>query len=116
MGRPARITEPGLAYHVLNRRVMRLPLFLKDSDYLAFERVLAESLSRPDAPRLLAWRLTPNHWRLVVHAGRQTDLSAWMQWVTVTHTHRWHAHTHTGGWPTSFRVCRFSPNWAPKTG
>ena len=97
MGRPPRITEPGLAYHVLNRRVMRLPLFLKDDDYLAFERVLAKSLSRPDAPRLLAWCLMPNHWHLVVHAGHQTDLSAWMQWVTVTHTHRWHAHTHTTG-------------------
>ncbi|HUU83110.1 MAG TPA: transposase [Phycisphaerae bacterium] len=97
MGRPPRITEPGLAYHVLNRRVMRLPLFLKDEDYLAFERVLAESLARPDAPRLLAWCLMPNHWHLVVHAGHQTDLSAWMQWVTVTHTHRWHAHTHTTG-------------------
>ena len=46
MGRPPRITEPGLAYHVLNRRVMRLPLFLKDEDYLCFERVPAKSLSR----------------------------------------------------------------------
>jgi hypothetical protein len=52
MGRSPRITEPGLAYHVLNRRVMRLPLFLKDGDYLAFDGVLAESLSRPYAPRL----------------------------------------------------------------
>ena len=97
MGRSPRITESGLAYHVLNRRVMRLPLFLKDDDYLAFERVLAESLSRPDAPRLLAWCLMPNHWHLVVHAGHQTDLSTWMQWVTVTHTHRWHTHTQTTG-------------------
>ena len=79
MGRPPRITQPGLAYHVLNRRVMRLPLFLKDNDYLAFERVLAESLARPDTPRLLAWCLMPNHWHLVVHARRQTDLSAWMR-------------------------------------
>ncbi len=39
----------------------------------------------------------PNHWHLVVHAGHQTDLSTWMQWVTVMHTHRWHAHTHTVG-------------------
>jgi hypothetical protein len=61
MGRPPRITEPGLAYHVLNRRVMRLPLFLKDDDYLAFERVLAESLARPDAPRLLAWEQKKGH-------------------------------------------------------
>ncbi len=54
MGRPLRVTEPGLVYHVLNRRLMRLPLFQKDDDYLAFERVLGESLQRPDAPELLA--------------------------------------------------------------
>ena len=41
MGRPQRVTEPGLVYHVLNRRVMRLALFQKDDDYLAFERVLS---------------------------------------------------------------------------
>jgi len=97
MGRPPRVTQPGFAYHILNRRVMRLPLFAKDHDYLAFERVLAESLERPDAPHLLAWCLMPNHWHLVVHARSQTNLSTWMQWVTVTHTHRWHAHTHTAG-------------------
>ena len=97
MGRSPRITEPGLAYHVLNRRVMRLPLFLKDSDYLAFESVLAESLERSDAPDLLAWCLMPNHWHLVVVARKRTNLSTWMQWTTVTHTHRWHAHMHTVG-------------------
>ena len=52
MGRSARITQSGLVYNVLNRRVMRLPLFEKDGDYLAFERVLASSLERPDAPAL----------------------------------------------------------------
>jgi len=97
MGRAPRITEPGLVYHVLNRRVMRMKLFRKDDDYLAFERVLAESLERPDAPNLLAWCLMPNHWHLVVKATRRTNLSTWMQWVTVTHTHRWHAHTRTAG-------------------
>jgi len=97
MGRAPRITRPGLAYHLLNRRVMRLRLFEKDGDYLAFERGLAESLERPDAPGLLAWCLMPNHWHLLVLAGKGTNLSTWMQWVTVTHTHRWHAHTHTAG-------------------
>ena len=76
---------------------MRLPLFANGEDYLAFERVLAESLERPDAPHLLAWCLMPNHWHLVVHAGRRTNLSTWMQWVTVTHTHRWHVHSQTAG-------------------
>jgi putative transposase len=97
MGRPPRITEPGVAYHLLNRRVMRLTIFEKQEDYSAFERVLAEGLDRPDAPKLLAYCLMPNHWHLVVHAGRATDLSTWMQWITVTHTHRWHAHYHSAG-------------------
>ncbi len=97
MGRPPRLTEPGLVYHVLNRRAMCLPLFQKDDDYLAFERVLAESLERPDAPGLLAWCLMPNHWHLVVRAAEPTNLSTWMQWVGVTHTRRWHAHTQTAG-------------------
>jgi len=97
MGRPARITEPGIAYHLLNRRVMRLPIFGKDADYRAFEQVLGESAARPDAPALLAYSLMPNHWHLVVQATERSDLSTWMQWMTVTHTHRWHAHYHTTG-------------------
>ncbi len=97
MGRSPRITAQGLAYHVLNRRVMRLPLFKKDDDYLAFERILDESLQRPDAPHLLAWCLMPSHWHLVLHARKRTNLSTWLQRVTVTHTHRWHAHTGTAG-------------------
>jgi putative transposase len=97
MPRPPRVTEPGLAYHLLNRRVMRLAMFQKAGDFEAFERVLAESLTRSDAPRLLAYCLMPNHWHLVVHARDGTDLSTWMQWVTVTHTHRWHAHHGTSG-------------------
>ena len=48
MGRPRRVTEPGLAYHVLNRRVLRLPLFRKNDDNPAFERVLVEALERPN--------------------------------------------------------------------
>lgn len=97
MGRAPRITEPGVAYHLLNRRVMRLALFEKQADYAAFERVLAESLNRPDAPLLLAYCLMPTHWHLMVLARSRTNLSTWMQWVTVTHTHRWHAHRHTAG-------------------
>lgn len=97
MGRSPRITKPGIVYHLLNRRVMRLPLFKTDEDYLAFERVLAESLDRPDAPDLLSWCIMPNHWHLVVQARRNTNLSTWMQRVTVTHTHRWHAHSQSAG-------------------
>lgn len=74
-----------------------MPLFRKDGDYSAFERVLDDALERPDAPSLLAWCLMPTHWHLVVRADRRTNLSTWMQWLTVTHTHRWHAHSQTAG-------------------
>ncbi len=79
MGRPLRVTESGLVYHVLNRRVMRLPLFQKAEDYVAFERVLSESLKHTAAPELLSWCLMPNHWHLVVRAGPRTNLSTWMK-------------------------------------
>jgi len=92
MGRPARITQPGVVYHLLNRRVMRLKMFRKARDYEAFEPVLLDAVRRPDAPNLLAYCLMPNHWHLVVRARARTDLSTWMQWLTVTHTRRWHTH------------------------
>ena len=44
-----------------------------------------------------AYCVMPNHWHLVVQAKKRSDLSTWMQWVTVTHTHRWHAHYHSAG-------------------
>lgn len=97
MGRSPRVTQEGVVYHLLNRRVMRLPLFKKLGDYEAFEQVLVESASRPDAPRMLAYCLMPSHWHLVVQAGRRTNLSTWMQRLTVTHTHRFHAHHDTIG-------------------
>lgn len=97
MPRPPRITEAGVVYHVLNRRVMRLPIFQKDRDFQAFERILALSHDRPDSPALLAYCLMPNHWHLVLKARQRTNLSTWMQWLTVTHTHRWHSHYHKIG-------------------
>ncbi len=76
MGRPLRVTEPGFVYHVLNRCVMRLPLFASDDDYLAFERVLDESLDRPDAPGASR----------VVFDAKPLALK---QWGTVTEMPRW---------------------------
>jgi len=83
-------------YHVLNRANARLPLFQKDGDYEAFERVLAEAIGRYDVP-LLAYCLMPNHWHLVVWPRGDGDLSRFMGWLTLTHTQRWHAHYHTVG-------------------
>jgi len=97
MGRALRESGGGVVYHVLNRRVLRLPLFEDAGDYCAFLRVLDEGLQREDAPRLYAFCLMPNHWHLLVEPGKDGDLSRWMQWLTVTHTHRWHGHHGTAG-------------------
>jgi putative transposase len=43
MPRRPRLVAGDLAYHVLNRRVGRLPLFEKSTDYAAFEKILAEA-------------------------------------------------------------------------
>jgi len=47
MPRSPRVTAPGVAYHLLIRRVMRLAAFEKVGDHEAFARVLGESLVRP---------------------------------------------------------------------
>ena len=60
MPRRPRIATGGLVYHVLNRRVARLPLFEKDTDYAAFERVLAEATARSGI-RLSACCVMPDH-------------------------------------------------------
>ena len=96
MPRVARIAPGGLAYHVLNRSVARLPLFQKPADFDAFERVLVETHDRQPM-RILAYCLMPNHWHFVLWPRRDGELTDFMRWLTHTHTMRWHAHYHTSG-------------------
>jgi putative transposase len=96
MGRPHRNAPGGLVYHVLNRANARQPIFKKDQDYQAFERVLAAVQERVGM-RILAYCLMPNHWHLVLWPRRDGDLSTFMRLLTLTHTQRWHAHRRTAG-------------------
>lgn len=96
MPRRPRLAAGDLAYHVLNRRVGRLPLFSKPSDYVVFEKILAESMERTRM-RLVAYCLMPNHWHLLLWPRRDGELSEVLRWITVTHTQRWHAHHHSAG-------------------
>jgi putative transposase len=83
-------------YHALNRAVARLPLFEKEGDYEAFERVVREALAKHPI-RVLAYCLMPNHWHFVLWPQRDGELTAFLRWLTHTHTQRWHAHYHTAG-------------------
>ena len=96
MGRPLRTAPGGLVYHVLNRANARQPIFKKDEDYHAFERVLAAVQERVGM-RVLAYCLMPNHWHLVLWPRRDGDLSTFMRLLTLTHTQRWHAHRRSAG-------------------
>jgi putative transposase len=96
MPRRLRCTDAGYVYHVLNRAVGRATLFKKSGDYAAFESILREAHER-HAMRLLAFVVMPNHWHLVVWPHEVGQLTTYLQWLTVTHVRRWHAHHHTVG-------------------
>ena len=80
----------------MNRSAGRVCIFDDAGDYAAFERVLAEAVAR-FAMRLCAYCLMPNHWHLVLWPRQDGELSPFMQWLTMTHTQRWHAHRHSAG-------------------
>ena len=79
-----------------NRANARLTIFEDDGDFAAFERILADAVTRY-AMRLLAYCVMPNHFHLLLWPRGDGDLSRFMQWLTLTHTQRWHAHRHTAG-------------------
>src|SRR5271157_6147010 len=72
-----------MVHDVLKRGVGRRLLFTKDEDFLAFERVVEETL-RTRRMRLCACCLMPNHWHFVVWPERDGDLPAFMRQVTNT--------------------------------
>ena len=96
MPRPKRADEAGAIYHALNRGNARSPIFHKEADYLAFERILTEGLKQY-AVSILAYQLMPNHWHLVLQPHADGQMSGFLRWVTATHTMRYHAHYDTSG-------------------
>ena len=91
-----RTAPGGFVYHVLNRANGKRRIFDHDRDYLAFERVLAETQERVPM-RILAWCVMPNHWHLLLWPQEDGDLSKFMRLLTLTHTQRRHAHRASAG-------------------
>ena len=77
-----------MVFHVLNRGVGRMRLFLKDADFEAFERTIEKTLeSRP--MRICGYCLMSNHWHFVLWPERDGDMGAFMQKLTITHVRNW---------------------------
>ena len=96
MPRAIRTDVGNYCYHVINRANARLPIFFKEEDYVLFEQVLEEAKEKYDM-RILAYILMPNHFHLVLYPKNDGDLSKFMQWLTLTHTQRWHNQKMTRG-------------------
>src|ERR1700722_11538435 len=96
MPRQARSAPGGLVYHVINRGNGRRRLFNKRADYEAVQKVMLQAIERTPT-RLLGWCLMPNHWHLILWPKEDGELSAFVRWLTLTHTQRWHAHRHSAG-------------------
>jgi putative transposase len=75
-------------FHVINRSAKRGALFEGTSDYVAFEQILGEAITRGRVS-LFAYCLMPNHWHLVISPQVDTALSRFMHWLTMTHATRW---------------------------
>ncbi len=96
MARVPRVDIGGEIYHVINRANARLPIFFKEKDYQLFEMILLEAVIKYDI-RLLAYCVMPNHFHLVLYPQKDGDLQKFMQWLTLTHTQRWHVQNKTIG-------------------
>ncbi len=97
MPRTARVAPGGMVFHVLNRGVGKNKLFFKDEDYLAFERIIADTLAKRPM-RILNYCIMPNHWHFVLWPEGDGDLARFMQLLTVTHVTRWQKHHNRVGY------------------
>ena len=96
MGRAPRADVAGGIYHALNRGNAKMPIFHKDSDYEAFERIIAEGLGKFPVD-LIAYQWMSNHWHMVLSPHEDGGMGKFLGWVTLTHTQRFHAHHGTVG-------------------
>jgi putative transposase len=97
MGRPPRVDVADGIYHALNRGNARHDIFFEDADFEAFERIIAEALEKFPVD-LIAYQWMSNHWHMVLSPLVDGGMSAFIGWVTLTHTQRYHAHHGTTGY------------------
>ncbi len=96
MGRALRIDIGDEIYHVLNRANARMTIFEKDNDYQAFETIIEEAKDRYSI-QIFSYQIMPNHWHFCLCSKNDGDMTKFVQWLTLTHTQRWHARHHSIG-------------------
>jgi REP element-mobilizing transposase RayT len=84
MARPLRIEFEGAIYHVCARGNAREDIFRTEADRVRFLKLLEQSVER-FAGAVFCFVLMSNHFHLVVRTARP-NLSAWMQWLSVSYS------------------------------
>lgn len=96
MPRIPRVDVGNEIYHVINRANARMPIFFKEEDYVLFEDIFLKAKEKYDM-QIFAYECMPNHFHMVVSPRKDGDLQKFMQWLTLTHTQKWHAKNKTAG-------------------
>jgi putative transposase len=96
MPRARRQSPGGIVYHVLNRANAKQNIFQGLSDYMVFEKILAQGLKKIPM-RLTAYCLMSNHWHLLLWPYNEGDLSTFVHWISMTHSQRWHSIHNSSG-------------------
>jgi REP element-mobilizing transposase RayT len=78
MGRALRVSLGGYVYHVLNRSNGRLRIFGKDSDFAAFEELVAEAMEQYPV-RVCGYCIMGNHWHMLLWPKEDGILSDFMR-------------------------------------
>ncbi|HEX4123200.1 MAG TPA: transposase [Tepidisphaeraceae bacterium] len=102
MSRRRRRAIGGEVYHALNRAAGKFRMLRTEKDFAAMERVLAEALERVPT-RLLSYCLMGSHWHLVLWPREDGELSAFLNWLTLTHTQRYRQAHGTVGYGPLYR-------------
>lgn len=90
MGRVPRIDIANLTYHVINRSNGRATIFETEQDFEAFEQLLEEAKAKHNI-NLYSYQIMPNHWHFCLSPQEDGEMTRFVQWLTMTHTKRWHA-------------------------
>src|ERR1700733_2793698 len=85
MGRYARITHPGLIYHVIKRGNNRGVVFAEEEDYQHYLNTL-QRYKKKYGFKLFAYCLMTNHVHLLIKVGQEGTISRIVQSITIAHT------------------------------
>jgi putative transposase len=85
-----------MIFRVLNRAIARISMFEQDKDFVAFERILCETMQQRPM-RVCAYCVLSNHWHFLLWPERDGDLAAFMQRLTIAHVRNWQEHRRVTG-------------------